>query len=96
MQSPGAPMSRTPRDHVAAHECSMRNYEELMRSESCGCFYCLAIFPPTEINEWIEESHAGPGKTGRCPKCGIDSVIGSAAGYPITRTYLDEMRRHWF
>ena len=31
-----------------------------------------------------------------CPKCGIDSVIGSASGYPIEHSFLMKMREFWF
>ncbi|MCE7962609.1 MAG: hypothetical protein DYH05_08955 [Acidobacteria bacterium ACB1] len=31
-----------------------------------------------------------------CPKCGIDSVIGSNSGYPINDEFLRRMRSHWF
>jgi hypothetical protein len=34
--------------------------------------------------------------TARCPRCGIDSVIGSASGYPITREFLQTMKSYWF
>jgi hypothetical protein len=33
----------------------------------------------------------------RCVRrCGVDSVIGSAAGFPITREFLEAMNRRWF
>ena len=38
-----------------AHKHSIRNASEIGRSDSCGCFYCLATFAPSEIAEWIEE-----------------------------------------
>ena len=62
-----------------------------MLSEICGCFYCMAAFPPSEIADWIDE-----GKTALCPKCGIDAVIGSASGFPVERGFLRRMRRYWF
>jgi hypothetical protein len=66
-----------------------------MLSERCGCFYCLRIFGPGEITEWIDEVD-GIGTTAMCPHCGIDSVIGSRSGYPITREFLGAMQKHWF
>ena len=87
-------------DVVAAHDHSSSHRPELLQSEVCGCFHCLAVFPPAEIGDWIDESQKDTdqnfGKTALCPQCGIDSVIGSAAGYPITREFLLEMRQHWF
>jgi hypothetical protein len=83
-------------DHVAAHGHSANHREDITRSEQCGCFYCLAIFAPSQITEWADTDSEGIGRTALCPKCGIDSVIGSASGIPITGEFLDKMRRHWF
>jgi len=87
-------------DVVTAHDHGSSHRRELLQSEVCGCFYCLAVFPPAEIADWIDESEQDAeetaGKTALCPRCGIDSVIGSAADYPITPEFLSRMRRHWF
>jgi hypothetical protein len=78
-------------DHIAAHEHCSLNRAELERSERCGCFYCFAIFPPSQIVEWIDDR-----QTAICPECPVDAVIGSASGYPITREFLERMHAHWF
>jgi hypothetical protein len=66
---------------------------QLMASESCGCFYCLELFVPSEIERWLNE---GDG-TAVCPRCGIDSVLGDASGYPIKDPeFLGGMNRFWF
>ena len=52
-------------------------------------------WPESEIDEWIDEPDP-PGVTALCPKCGIDSVIGSASGYPITSNFLWRMKLRWF
>lgn len=88
--------------HIAAHKHSSRHRTEVLASERCGCFYCLAIFEPSEIWDWLDETRHKDGEvisyepTARCPHCGIDSVIGSASGYPITREFLQTMKSHWF
>ena len=82
-------------DHIAAHAHSSHHRDELMRSESCGCFYCLRILPPSEIQEWTDTID-GVGTTARCPHCSVDSVIGSASGYPIERHFLENMNEHGF
>jgi hypothetical protein len=81
-------------DYIAAHKHSIRHREEILRSEACGCFYCLEIYKPGEISDWLESKKGG--EAALCPRCGIDSVIGSASGYPITKEFLNKMNEHWF
>ena len=82
-------------DIVRAHRHSIRHREEVLASSLCGCFCCCAIFPPTEIVEWTDDRE-GIGQTALCPRCAIDSVIGSNSGYPITRAFLSAMKARWF
>lgn len=74
-----------------AHGHSSNHREEIERSELCGCFYCEKVFSPAEIGEWIDG-----GKTAMCPRCGIDSVIGSASGFQLTKEFLHGMCDYWF
>jgi hypothetical protein len=78
-------------DHIIAHKHCSIHRGELNRSSLCGCFYCGAIFPPSDIVEWIDDE-----QTAICPQCPVDSVIGSASGYPITPEFLQRMHDHWF
>jgi hypothetical protein len=82
-------------DIVIAHRHSIRHRDEILTSEMCGCFCCLAVFPPSEIRKWVDTTE-GVGQTALCPKCDIDSVIGSKSGYKIEPEFLDQMRKHWF
>jgi len=65
-------------------------------------FLLLAIFAPADIKDWIREDlQNNPNvkygeRTAMCPECGIDSVIGSASGYPITTEFLQGMHAEWF
>jgi len=79
-------------DYIKAHKCSSNHEERLLQDEKCGCFYCLKIFNPSEIVEWIEDTSG----TAICPYCGIDSIIGESSGYPITEVFLKKMYEHWF
>ena len=78
-------------DHITAYNWSSYHHVNLMESKLCGCFHCLEVFPPHEIEEWIHD-----GETALCPRCGVDSVIGSASGYSIKREFLAKMHNHWF
>ena len=76
---------------IAAHKHSSDHRSELLASDLCGCFYCLEIYDPGEIEDWVDD-----GKCALCPRCGIDSVIGAKSGFPITHEFLKQMRIHWF
>ena len=77
---------------IDAHKHSINNYKELENSKICGCFYCKKIFEPKEINDWILDREL----TAKCPYCDIDSVIGDASSYPITKEFLNAMYKRWF
>lgn len=83
-------------DYIAAHKGSAQNETIIRNSNTCGCFYCLSIFPVEKIGEddWTDDMMEE--RTALCPKCGIDSVIGDAGGYEITVELLKKMQKHWF
>jgi hypothetical protein len=83
-------------DLTLAHAHSTRNHSEVLASKVCGCFYCLSIFAPSDIQKWIKERNPVHEETAICPKCGIDSVIGSDSGYAITVEFLRRMHERWF
>jgi hypothetical protein len=78
-------------DIISAHAFSSNHRSQVETSKLCGCFYCVAMFPPTEIVEWVDLD-----STAMCPRCGIDSIIGSASEVPIAAEFLERMRAHWF
>jgi hypothetical protein len=82
---------RVTEDHISAHEWSSYHRETIRESNAGGCFYCLEVFPPSEIEDWTDDDD-----TALCPKCGIDSVIASVCGYPIEREFLKKMHDYWF
>ena len=78
---------------IAAHQYCTSNKKMLRKGKLCGCFYCLHVYSPKEIKDWIKDKN---GPTALCPHCGIDSVIGESSGYPITADFLKEMNEYWF
>ena len=80
-------------DLEAANEHSEHNRPEVLASEQCGCFCCGAIFEPTAIWNWLDTTDP---HTAFCPQCGMNAVIGSASGLPITIPFLQEMNTRWF
>ncbi len=51
-----------------------------------------------DIDFETDEIRAVIGKNGdpQDPRCGIDSVIGSRSGFPLTPEFLAGMKQHWF
>lgn len=80
--------------HIDAHHFCTKNREQLAQSDLCGCFFCLRIYQPDLITDWAYETNGET--TAICPFCGIDAVIPSAAGYPLTPEFLEKMKAHWF
>ena len=76
---------------VVAHKHSSNHRKEILSSEVCGCFYCLEIYPPSEIQDWVDDNQCA-----LCAKCGIDSVISSASNYQINKEFLNAMNEYWF
>ena len=82
-------------DFIKAHK-HHDNREEILKSPICGCFYCLETFRPEEISQWHGEDENGVEQIAICPRCSIDSVIGSVSGYPIEHSILKKMKDFWF
>ena len=74
-----------------AHVHCTRNRDMLEADTECGCFHCLRVYDPAQIQKWIDN-----GQTALCPHCGVDSVIGEGAGYPLTDAFLKGMHVRWF
>ena len=77
-------------EYVIAHKHSIFHKSEILRSDICGYFQCLKVFQPSQIIEWTDQNLEAKEETALCPKCVIDSVIGSASGFPITKEYKSE------
>lgn len=91
-------VNRKVRDEIFdAHKHSIRNKDEILKSEICGCFGCLAIMKPAEIKRFTKEKEKDGValSTAWCPHCLVDTIIGADSGYPITREFLKEMNNYF-
>jgi hypothetical protein len=79
----------------ATYSHSIRNEESILKSDFCGCFHCISIFPATDIklSEMMVEKDGF--KTAICPICGIDSVLGDTS-VEITAELLEALSEHYF
>lgn len=64
---------------------SLNNKEILSKSKLCGCYHCGHIFPPNEIENYMESQTE---QTATCPFCGMDAVIPSTDEFPIREEKL--------
>ena len=80
---------------MVAHEATRYNRDILKWDSNCGCFHCLKVFSPSEINEWCPEPDCDE-VTAICPYCGVDSIISESSGFPITQVFLQAMHNMWF
>ena len=83
------------RDLAKISHQSYENRHLILASKICGCYYCLKIFSPNEITEWVDPAEDGIGLTAMCPKCGTDSVVGDK-NIEITGELLKELRNFSF
>ena len=78
-------------EHFDAHKHAYRQRSELAQSDGCACFYCFEHFSPAEITTWVDHDD-----TAICQHCGMDAVIGSASGFPLTKVALRKMHERTY
>jgi hypothetical protein len=76
-------------DRARTH--SYLNLEEVKKSVLVGCYYCKRVYAAQELGDsdclsCREDMVIEP--TVFCKYCGIDSVIGSASGYPVSSSWF--------
>lgn len=89
-------ISKFPDEIREAYEHTSDHRDEILASTSVGCFYCCKVFPKSQIVKWVDKDKEGTGHTALCPKCGVDSLIGDAAGYVLSTAFLEKMKSYWF
>ncbi|CDX58638.1 hypothetical protein MPL3365_30224 [Mesorhizobium plurifarium] len=46
-------MTEIPDELRQAHKHSSDHRQEVESSLICGCFFCLSVYPPSDIQEWV-------------------------------------------
>ena len=79
----------------AVYSHSIRNEESIRKSNLCGCFHCISIFPVADVksSEMLFEKDGF--KTAICPICGIDSVLGDVS-VEISAELLEALNEYYF
>ena len=73
------------------HNHSFKNRAEIAQSLICYCIHCQKACASGQVEKWVDD-----GETAICPKCGVDSLIGSAAEYEMTEPLLKELHEFYF
>ena len=77
-------------DIKVAHQFCTNNQKAISKSKNCGCFYCMKIFPASEVEDFLAKEN-----TALCPKCNIDSVI-CDKDVDFDEQFLQKMNEYWF
>jgi hypothetical protein len=95
LQKDSADEDKTIDELKAFYSHSIRNEESILKSNLCGCFHCISIFPVADIklSQMVVEKDGF--KTAICPICGIDSLLGDAS-VEITAELLEAMNEYYF
>jgi hypothetical protein len=81
---------RIPEPYFSAHRLCQGNRALLEKADACACFDCQALIRPVSVLEWIDDE-----STGRCPKCGMDTLLPENDQYELTPPFLKGMKRFW-
>lgn len=81
-----------------AHSKTSHNQEVILNSRYCVCTFCGYAFDPKDQDEPLDFEIDTPGRPGTlfCPCCGIDAVLGSACGFPLTERFIKACSDTWF
>lgn len=90
-----------PADLEALHRLCTAHRALVKSGAVCGCFHCLAFFPPDAIEHWVDglpgDADPRKGTTALCPRCHIDAVLPDRLpGATLTAEVLEAMRQYWF
>ena len=72
------------------HARCSNNRGALLDSRQCGCFFCLKIYDPGSITDWLND------ETALCPYCNVDAVIPEGDDYLLEDSLLLAMKEYWF
>lgn len=65
------------------YTCDSLHRDELLAASVCGCYYCCAMYSPSELFEWTDEDDDGLGQTAVCPCCGNCKVIAPQPSFSL-------------
>ena len=88
-------MKLTEQQSKLYHSHTIRNMEEIHRSQKCGCIACCRMYNPDIVEKGIAEQGDNE-YTALCAYCHCDSLIGDASGLEINEDILKALNKRWF
>ena len=88
-------MKLTEQQSKLYHSHTIRNMDEIHRSQKCGCIACCRLYNPDIVEEGIAEQGDNE-YTALCTYCHCDSLIGDASGLEINEDILKVLNKRWF
>ena len=76
---------------AAARTHASNHRREIEASDRCACFFCFGTFKASDIKSWIDAN-----QTALCPRCGVDSVLGSASNQRLDDWFLRGLHTQFF
>lgn len=76
-----------------AIQYSTKNDKEIRKSKLVGCYYCLKIYPASEISD---KDFLAEERTAVCSYCQTDSVLPDTSGFKMDESTLQEIHKVWF
>jgi TPR repeat protein len=81
----GAPKHKADPRLAEIRQHAVNNDIEILKSVNCSCFFCRQTYSARKVSDWITDER---GVTAICPECGMDAVVGDAAGFALDRETL--------
>lgn len=81
-------------EHIRALIYSEMNKKAIDKSNICGCYYCLEIYPKQDIYEWITDVHDEP--TALCPYCDQPTVLTDSFKPDLDIDFLKTVHNFWY
>ena len=75
------------------HKRCIANKEQLMAAQRAACFYCLKIFEPSEISNWVDDL---PSQSAVCPHCHVYAVLADDGRSAFTPELLNALNHQYF
>lgn len=69
------------------------NEKEIQKSKIAGCYFCLRVYPASEITD---EDYLVEERTAMCPHCQVNAVLPDTSGFELSTETLEKIHNYYF